>query len=635
MLRNLWILAFIAPAAFGQRADDNAITAAEDAFGATVGDESIGLYSATQVRGFSPVVAGNVRMEGLYFDRQAWLPSQLVESSNVHVGLAAQGYPFPAPTGIVDYRLQKVEAQRVLSLVAGVDPYAAPVVELDGKWPVGEQMGIAAGLSYAHEEYYDGADATYWRAAVIPRWRPNESLDVLAFWGATRSNDEEVAPTIVTGGPWLPPRIERRRYFGQAWADNELDNDHYGVLAKARVGVHWALSGGIFRSSSRMPGSFSDLYVDTQRDGLTRELVIADPPPHNAATSGELRASRSFAEGERLHVIHMSLRARQQESLYGGSADPIDLGERYLGERMPVPEPDEFQFGERVRDNVRQWTAGIGYGGRWRNVGEASVGVQKTDYEKIIDQPGLPQAGTTDDPWLVSAALAAHMTPKIALYASYARGLEESGVAPDSAANRNEALPAIRTRQVDAGVRWTLRPDLKLVAGVFEVEKPYFTTDENNVYTTLGRVQHRGVEISVTGTVLPRLTAVVGVLLMNPRVTGEAVELGRVGDEPVGQTDRVVRANFEYRFAADAFSIDAAVTNYGDRVASSSADLVVPGYTTIDLGARYRMTLGNSPATLRVQALNITDEFAWTVLSSNSFGLTDARRYSAKLYVDF
>jgi iron complex outermembrane receptor protein len=30
---------------------------------------------------------------------------------------------------------------------------------------------------------------------------------------------------------------------------------------------------------------------------------------------------------------------------------------------------------------------------------------------------------------------------------------------------------------MDAGVRWAITPGLKLVAGGFEVEKPYFTTD--------------------------------------------------------------------------------------------------------------------------------------------------------------
>ncbi len=52
-------------AATAQRADENAVEAADDAFGTSVGNEKIGLYSASDVRGFSPVNAGNIRIEGL------------------------------------------------------------------------------------------------------------------------------------------------------------------------------------------------------------------------------------------------------------------------------------------------------------------------------------------------------------------------------------------------------------------------------------------------------------------------------------------------------------------------------------------------------------------------------------------
>jgi iron complex outermembrane receptor protein len=53
-----------------QRADENAIVAATDAFGTSVGLQTIGLYSPTNARGFNPTQAGNLRIEGLYFDQQ-------------------------------------------------------------------------------------------------------------------------------------------------------------------------------------------------------------------------------------------------------------------------------------------------------------------------------------------------------------------------------------------------------------------------------------------------------------------------------------------------------------------------------------------------------------------------------------
>src|ERR1041384_7411199 len=68
MLLVTFALAASAPA-LGQRAEENAVTSAEDAFGTTIGRESIGLYSEDDVRGFSPASAGNVRIEGLFFDQ--------------------------------------------------------------------------------------------------------------------------------------------------------------------------------------------------------------------------------------------------------------------------------------------------------------------------------------------------------------------------------------------------------------------------------------------------------------------------------------------------------------------------------------------------------------------------------------
>jgi iron complex outermembrane recepter protein len=56
--------------AFGQRAGENAVTAAQDAFGTSIGFQNVGLYSATDARGFSPQQAGNLRIAGLYFDQQ-------------------------------------------------------------------------------------------------------------------------------------------------------------------------------------------------------------------------------------------------------------------------------------------------------------------------------------------------------------------------------------------------------------------------------------------------------------------------------------------------------------------------------------------------------------------------------------
>ena len=633
----LWCASILCPPAHGQRADDNVVKAAEDAFGITLGDESIGLYSNRDVRGFSPETAGNIRLEGLYFDARAVPPTHLVEGSAIRVGLTAQGYPFPAPTGIVDYQLHKADDATVLSIATGLDLYASPLLQVDAKIPLAtDEWALATGLSYAMEEYGDGADAHYLRAALVPRWQPSEQVEIIPFWAFEQGRDEEATPTIVTSGAHVPPQIRRRKYFGPHWADLERDNLTYGALAKMRVRSDWAIVGGVFRSDSRMSQSFADLYLDTQPDGLTNHVVIADPEQRYQSTSGEVRVSKSFATDPRVHVLHFSLRGRHLDSRYGGSASPLDFGWRLLGDAAALPKPENPDFGERTHDEVQQWTAGLMYEARWRDVGYATIGLQRARYEKRMDQPDSPAITGRDDPWLPVATLAMHLSRAVVLYAGFTRGLEESGTAPENAVNRNEVLPAVRTRQFDAGMRWTIRSGLSLVAGAFDVQKPYLTTNPGNVFTTLGNVRHRGLELSLSGDVHPHWSLVTGALLMQPRVTGEAVDLGLLGNRPVGPSERVLRLDVEYRPPSlQSWSFDASVVNYGDRVASSDNRLVLPAYTLIDLGARYRTAIGRAPVTLRFQAVNLTDEFAWFVSDSNSFGHNDGRGYSALLFIDF
>ena len=626
-----------APSPSAGRADDNAVTAAEDAFGSSIGNESIGLYSPSQVRGFSPVTAGNVRIEGVYVDRQGAIATRLVDGSTVRVGLTAQGYPFPAPTGIVDYRLRKPGDEIVVSILGGMFAYGAPSIEVDAQFPiVAGRFGVAAGASAAHEEYYDGADALYFRAALIPRWRPTDDIEIIPFASATWGFDEEAAPLIQTAGNIDPPRAPRRRYFGQDWTAKDSMSQNHGVIGKVRIGRDWAVSAGVFRSSFTNRENFASRFLDTTADGQTREQVIADPEQRYASTSGEVRVSRSIADGPRLHVLHASVRARALDSRYGGSAPAFNLGARQLGERVVVAEPSSFAFGERTRDAVRQTTIGVAYEGRWKGVGEANLGIQRADYRKTITLPDVPETTARDRPWLLNAAGSLFLTPRLAIYAGHTRGLEESGIAPNNAANRNEALPAIRTRQSDAGLRWALDDRMKLVAGVFDIRKPYFNTDAQNRFVILGDVRHRGAELSLSGNPTDRLSVVAGAVLMEPRVTGDAVERGIVGELPLGQSGSIVRGNIDWRPSAlPGISFDLAVAHFSERAASRDNAVILPGYTLVDIGARYRFKLGDAPATLRLQFANVTDAYYYSVLGGNTYGLTDGRRATLFLAVDF
>src|SRR4030081_3656256 len=57
---------------------------------------------------------------------------------------------------------------------------------------------------------------------------------------------------------------------------------------------------------------------------------------------------------------------------------------------------------------------------------------------------------------------------------------------------------------------------LQLIRGVSYIQKPYFNVGTDNVYTLLGRVQHRGLETSLSFND-GGLTGLVGGALLTPR----------------------------------------------------------------------------------------------------------------------
>src|ERR1700728_1938273 len=82
--------AYISQASSQQRAEDNVVTAAEDAFGTSIGLQSVGLYSQNDARGFDPQQAGNLRIEGLYFDQETFATSPcMVRETAMRIGIAA------------------------------------------------------------------------------------------------------------------------------------------------------------------------------------------------------------------------------------------------------------------------------------------------------------------------------------------------------------------------------------------------------------------------------------------------------------------------------------------------------------------------------------------------------------------
>ena len=624
-----------------QHASDNPVATAEDAFGLTLGLESIGMYSPGQVRGFSPQSAGNVRIDGLYFDQQGALSNRVIEGSTIRVGVSEIGYAFPAPTGIVDYGLRSPgNGTPNATIIANAGPYDAWGVSVDGSLPViGKELVLPIGVSSQVSTQtpfgtYPGYTSTITSAGATPQWSPSEKLTVRALIDWQQTRDATTFPLFFPAGDIVPPPTPRG-YLGQNWAEGRSLTENLGALVTAQLSREWSLAAGLFHSKADNPLSFADLYTNIQPNGQSEHLVVGYPDQSAASTSGEVRLKGRFSAGNWHHELIFLARGRDILARYGGD-DAVDVGPANIESGRQVPEPD-FTYSTRTTDRTELWSIGSAYHVGWRDLVEFEIGLQEENYRKAVASPGAPETELTDRPWRGYGNSAIALTRSLTLYAGYTQGLEDSGVAPSAAQNRGAVLPASLTWQLDSGVRYLVTPRLKLIAGVYELQKPYFNLDTGDVDRELGVQRAKGVELSVSGQQLAHFDINIGILAAKVSIVGSNLAAEGVGPIAVGQPRLQYVANVNYTFPWwPAVSLDLAATHFGSAPATVDNGLQVPKVTWVNLGGRYKFTAFGKNNTLRVQIQNLPDSYEWTsVYTPGLFQWPGPRTVFAYLTTDF
>jgi len=632
------VVACSAIPAWAQKTAENATTQSSDAFGTAIGNERTGLYNPDEVRGFNPVEAGNARIEGLYFDQVAFLPMRITDGSTIRVGITAQHYPFPAPTGLVDYAITKAGGSRGGSFNIDSGPFAGPGASVEVQVPLdGARLALAIGFGGRNSVRSEGGSSRLRNVGATLAIRPYTGAMILLLGGGFINKSDEAHATLFPAGAYLPPEIPRGEFLGQPWTQRETVGSTFGAIAKLPV-AGFRIEAGLFDTRRNNNSIFADLVSGVTPDGrAASRTIIADGNNVDKSLSGEFRLVRQWVGGSFKHIVTASLRGRAKDRDFGGS-QRIALGtsSAITADFRALP---TITLGPENKDRVRQLTYGLAYDLIWSGGGSIGGSIAKSRYTKRVDfaDPLVTDTTTRDAPLLWNIAASYSLSSRLAAYFGMSRGQEEALIAPDIASNRSEAPPAIRTRQTEAGFRFAVTPKVTLVAGVFTISKPYYNLDPALRYRQLGEVTHRGVEVSVTGQIVPGVSLVGGMVLLDPRIAGEAVDSGLIGQRPVGQVKRRIVANLDWRLngGKSPLSFDLALEAVSSRMANAANTLSAPARSNFNLGARYRFTLAGLNMLLRPQVQNVLNSYGWQVSSSGGFTYVGARNAQVDLVVDF
>jgi iron complex outermembrane receptor protein len=263
---------------------------------------------------------------------------------------------------------------------------------------------------------------------------------------------------------------------------------------------------------------------------------------------------------------------------------------------------DAMRIGERV-----QLWAGLRHTRLQREAERTSPaddGLRRTDYSQGLTAP-----------WLAASVA---LAPQTIAYASWGQGLE-SDVAPGRAryVNAGQPLPALKSRQFEAGVKHEgATVDASLAW--FDIDRP-LSVDLGACGAAAtcrraidGGERHRGIE-AATALRSAAWTWQAGVMLLQAERHGATADPTTNGQRPVNVPQATLRLGTEYRVpTVPGLALLANLSAEGNRVVLPyDTSVRIPGWSRIDLGARWRQALGGTTLVWRLGLDNATDRKAW------------------------
>ncbi len=631
-----WMLASVFASLGGEalaQTATNVATQVIDAFGEKVGSEQIGLYSEQQVRGFSLQDSGNYRLDGAYFIRAANIVDPSFDGVTIRVGINALGVDFPAPSGIVEYRLRTTEPGAHEDLELAYREYGGNATFLRGSISSADnRIGTAYGVSILNDTGSDGMKRRPRHYALVPTWRPTDALQIKGLMSFDRFKRPGGDYGTVATGDALPPVQPNPGTYNVAWGKVDQLQSAGGVVARYVPSENVALrTSFVLTDIVRDRGDFTQLALGP--DGTGTATTALTRPLHQRGMAGEAYASWRLSPR---HRVFSTLRWRR------GMADvkaavQVPLG--FVDQRMGVsvtPTPADPPDVDPQMDRTREIIAGMGYEADWTEKLWMRAGVLRSAHRRQVTPPGGPLRRNSTSPWLYDFAARYEPLANLTVFATTVKGLEESGTAPSNAANRNEVLPAVHAKQYELGLRYRHADSLTFIGSVFQITKPTPGLDANNVYGLVGEARHRGVELSLTGRPMDNLNVVGGLALLEAARRGVLVDQGVIRDRAAGIPAVTALLNVTYSAPfINGLSIDSQFNYTSQRLASTRRGLYSPAFATLDIGVRYNFAVKGNTAVIRAQLRNVFDEDAWIANRNETLGRQQRRGFRISLTTSF
>ncbi|XLY87767.1 TonB-dependent siderophore receptor [Ectopseudomonas mendocina] len=614
---------------------------------------SAGYASTVSMRGFSGSGNLSIANDGLRFSNSYDSGNFIEEMERLEIltGLSGFLYGPASPGGLVNYVLKRPTYERYNSVTlgnaggenyylhgdfggslddAGVFAYRVNVLTQDGETAIDLQKRRREMISLAldwnvSDDLQIQFDASH---------KKNETRGLTSYWYFA---DQSLRPDAET--------LHNDKLYSQKWAFSDSEHDRVGSRFNWRLDDVFNLRGALSYSEYTEEYTYTGPTVDSANQ-YTQPLY-AFAPVETEETSGYLFLDATFATGTVGHKATLGYqgnvaRVRNYEDHIpypgpqyndvAGSPSPfsespqvdkpsysIGNGDQRLSSRT---QSDNFLIGDVITFN-EQWSGILGlthttiktYSNDFIWAEAFGYGETASNYKESETSPNV--------------SLIYKPVPWLTTYASYIEGLQAGGIAPSTALNAGQAMAPLVSEQYEVGIKATVGETLLTIA-VFNIDKPNTYTNGAGVFVQDGRQENNGLEFGITGKVLPELTLVGGLTLLDPQVKDSGAADSE-GQKPTNVATQLAKLYAEYDInALPGFALTGGTYYTGKQYSDEANNHSLPSFTTFDAGARYRTQLGgDNSLTLRTNVSNLANKEYW--LSSHYLGAPRTLTFSAQL----
>ncbi|WP_339732731.1 TonB-dependent receptor [uncultured Pseudomonas sp.] len=614
---------------------------------------SAGYASAVSMRGFSGSGNLSIANDGLRFSNSYDGGNFIEEMERLEILTGLSGFLYgPAnPGGLVNYVLKRPTYERYNSVTLGNAGGENYYLHGDFGGPIDDAGVFAYRVNVLTQDGETAIDLQKRRREMISvalDWNVSDDLQIQFDASHKKTETRGLSSYWYFDDQSLRPDakdLDNDKLYSQKWAFSDSEHDRVGSRFNWRLDDVFTLRGAL--SYSEYTEEYTYTGPTVYSAGNYTQPLYAFAPVENEEISGYLFLDAAFATGAIEHKTTLGYqgnvaRVRNYEDHIPypgpqyidvvGTPTPfnqtpqvdkpgysIGNGDQRLSSRT---QSDNFLIGDVVTFN-EQWSSILGlthttiktYSNDFIWAEAFGYGETTSDYKESETSPNV--------------SLIYKPVPWLTTYASYIEGLQAGGIAPSTALNAGQAMAPLVSEQYEVGVKATVGETL-LTLALFNIDKPNTYTNGAGVFVQDGRQENNGLEFGITGKVLPELTLVGGVTLLDPQVKDSGAAASE-GQKPTDVASQLAKLYAEYDInAVPGLALTGGTYYTGKQYSDEANQHSLPSFTTFDAGARYRAQLSSdNTLTLRTNISNLANKEYW--LSSHYLGAPRTLTFSAQL----